>query len=116
MKKIVGASVAAALAYAILLIAAPPQTAALKNFREGNYTAEQASRGQQVYVGKCAACHGDNLQGVEMAPALSGATFKRAWDTQPMVTLANRIKATMPPFAPNSLSVNELTDLVSFLL
>jgi len=33
-----------------------------------------------------------------------------------MVTLANRIKATMPPFAPNSLSVNELTDLVSFLL
>lgn len=61
-------------------------------------------------------CHGDNLQGAEMAPALTGATFRQGWDTQPLLTLANRIRSTMPPSAPNSLASNQIIDLLSYIL
>jgi len=117
MKKVLIASVTAALACAILPVAAPqPGGAALKTFHQSTYTAAQATRGEQVYARTCSGCHGDNLQGVEMAPPLTGATFRQGWDTQPMLTLANRIRSTMPPNAPNSLASNQITDLLSFIL
>jgi quinoprotein glucose dehydrogenase len=40
----------------------------------------------------------------------------KSWDSQPIVTFANRIRTTMPPTAPNSLSASQLTDLVSYIL
>ena len=116
MKNVLRASLAAVLAYAVLPRAAPQPSAASKTFREGVFTAEQASRGEQVYAGKCSACHGENLLGIEMAPALAGPNFRASWDKQPLLTLANRIKTTMPPFAPNSLSTNQITDLLSYIL
>jgi quinoprotein glucose dehydrogenase len=116
MKNIFRACCAAVLAYVILSMAAPQPSTLLKTFRETVFTAEQASRGEQVYAAKCSTCHGDNLLGIEMAPALGGATFRKAWETQPLVALTNRIKTTMPPTAPNSLSAGQLTDLVSFIL
>jgi cytochrome c5 len=103
MKNIFRACYAAVLAYVILSMAAPQPSTSLKTFRETVFTAEQASRGEQVYAAKCSTCHGDNLLGIEMAPALGGATFRKAWETQPLLALANRIKTTMPPTAPNSL-------------
>src|SRR5689334_18923020 len=103
MKKILIASLVAVFACMILPTAAP-QSTTLKTFREGVFTAEQASRGEQVYARTCSMCHGNNLQGVEMAPPLAGANFRQGWDSQPLLTLANRIKTTMPPFAPNSLT------------
>ena len=116
MKNVFRACLAAAIAYAILSTAAPQQTTSSKTFRESAFTAEQGARGEQVYTAKCATCHGDNLLGMEMAPALAGANFRKAWETQPLAALANRIKTTMPPTAPNSLSAAQLTDLLSFIL
>ena len=116
MKNLLRACFAALLAYAILPTAAPQQSGAPKSFRDSAFTAEQATRGEQVYTAKCSACHGDNLLGMEMAPPLAGANFRKAWDTQPLITLANRVKATMPPTAPNSLTSNQLTDLLSYIL
>jgi quinoprotein glucose dehydrogenase len=116
LKNVVRVSLAAVLAHAILPQVAAQPTAALKTFREGVFSAEQASRGEKVYAGKCGMCHGQDLMGIEMAPALAGANFRSSWDKQPMVALANRIKTTMPPFAPNSLSVAQITDVMSFML
>src|SRR5579864_6146345 len=104
MKNVLGAGLAAALACAILSFAAPQQTTTPETFRESAFTAEQADRGGQVYTAKCGTCHGDNLMGMEMAPPLAGATFRKAYETQPLTSLANRIRATMPPTAPNSLT------------
>lgn len=87
-----------------------------RTFAEGVYTPEQASRGEQVYAAKCAVCHGENLGGVEMAPALAGTTFRQSWDKQTLLAFATRVRKTMPPAAPNSLSTAQLTDLVSFVL
>jgi mono/diheme cytochrome c family protein len=80
------------------------------------FTSEQASRGEQIYASKCSACHGDDLLGMETATPLAGPNFRAVWDGQPLLTLGNRIKTTMPPFAPNSLASNEITDLLSFML
>ena len=95
MKNVLRFSLAATLAYASL------STAAAQTFRDGTFTAEQATRGEQVYFDKCALCHGDNLSGIEMAPPLAGPNFKGVWESQPLLSLANRIKFTMPPYAPN---------------
>ena len=116
MKNVFAVGLAAAVACSILSFAAPQQTTAAKTFRESAFTADQADRGAQVYAAKCATCHGDTLMGVEMAPPLAGATFRKAYETQPLTALANRIRMTMPPTAPNSLSAGQLTDLVSFIL
>ena len=48
---------------------------AARPFRESVFTAEQADRGQRLYAARCAGCHGENLLGIEMAPALAGANF-----------------------------------------
>ena len=103
MKNLLSACLVAVLAYTILSLAAPQPGTSAKTFREGVFTAEQASRGEQVYAAKCSTCHGDNLAGMEMAPALAGANFRKTWDSQPLLALANRIRTTMPPIAPNSL-------------
>ena len=116
MKKVLIASLAVVFACVIVPPAEPQPSTALKTFRQGVFTAEQASRGEQVYAAKCSTCHGDNLQGVEMAPPLAGANFRQGWDSQPLLTLANRIKTTMPPSAPNSLASNQITDLLSYIL
>src|SRR4051812_44020270 len=116
LKNILKISLAAMLAQTMLPQAATQPGEASKTFREGTYTAEQASRGQQGYAGECSACHGENLGGMEMAPPLAGATFRQSWEKQPLLTLANRIKTTMPPFAPNSLSPAQVTDILSYVL
>ncbi len=102
--------------YAFVSSAAAQTSAATSTFRDSVFTAEQASRGEQIYAVKCSACHGDNLLGMETAPPLAGPNFRRVWDGQPLLTLGNRIKRTMPPFAPNSLASSEILDLLSFML
>jgi len=104
------------LAQAILPQAVTQPGEGSKTLREGSYTTEQSSRGEKLYAGKCAGCHGESLGGIEMAPPLAGATFRQNWEKQPLLTLARRIKSTMPPFAPNSLSAAQVTDVLSYVL
>ena len=42
---------------------------------DGVYTEAQAARGALVYSQYCASCHGPDLSGSEMAPALTGGEF-----------------------------------------
>lgn len=91
-------------------------TAAAQTFRQGAYTAEQAARGERVYTAKCAGCHGESLQGIEMAPALAGPIFGNTWNRQPLLSLASRIQITMPPAMPRSLASDEVNSVVSYIL
>ena len=47
---------------------------------DGVYTEEQAKRGGTFYVQKCTSCHGSALEGIEMAPPLSGSEFDANWN------------------------------------
>jgi quinoprotein glucose dehydrogenase len=99
-----------------IMLTVEAQSGAQKTFHDGGFTAAQAARGELVYASRCATCHGDNLAGMEMAPPLAGANFRKAWDSTPLLTLANRIRTTMPPTAPNTLSADQTADLLSFIL
>ena len=46
---------------------------------DGVYTAEQAKRGQPLYVKACGSCHAGDLSGGESAPPLAGGEFMSNW-------------------------------------
>ena len=83
---------------------------------DGVYTEEQANRGRTVYDERCAACHGPALEGVEMAPALTGSQFLSTWSGQSVGDLFERTRTTMPQDDPGSLSQRVNADVMAYLL
>ena len=81
----------------------------------GVYTAEQAASGEKIYFERCASCHGDDLGGVERAPALAGGQFIDQWHGRDLRRLLDRID-TMPPNEPKSLSPADAVAILAFLL
>src|SRR4030095_2973662 len=61
---------------------------------DGVYTAAQAERGKQVYVGHCARCHGDDP--ANSRNPLSGDRFAEHWESRTLADLFRRIRDTMP--------------------
>jgi mono/diheme cytochrome c family protein len=89
---------------------------AAKTVWDGVYTKEQATRGQPLYKQYCASCHGDMLEGIEMAPALTGGEFLDEWSGQTVGDLFERIRATMPRDKPGRLSREINADITAYML
>ena len=108
-----GSLAAAALLWSVgvTLVAQAPKTT-----KDGVYTAEQSTRGEAVYKGKCSSCHGDDLTGGGFAPALVGDPFFEQWNTKTLSALSNQIKDTMPADKPGSLNPDDTADVVAYLL
>ena len=83
---------------------------------DGVFTFEQAARGEKVYAERCARCHGDGLQGVESAPALTGTTFYATWEGETLDALFERMRSSMPQDAPGSLSRAQNADILAHML
>lgn len=83
---------------------------------DGVYTAEQAKRGEILYAQKCVRCHGSDLAGGEVAPALNNAEFKANWSGLSVDDLLERVKVSMPQDDPGSLSRQQTADVLSFVL
>lgn len=83
---------------------------------DGVYTAEQAKRGEALYADQCASCHGPELTGGEMAPALVGGDFNSDWEGLPLGQLFDRMKTTMPQNSPGSLSRAQNADILALML
>ncbi|MBB3346751.1 MULTISPECIES: c-type cytochrome [unclassified Sphingomonas] len=81
----------------------------------GVYTAEQAARGKVAYAENCAACHGDTLAGIDVAPALVGGGFLNNWNGTSAGDLFSRIKTTMPLSAPGSLPGKTVADIQAYI-
>lgn len=96
--------------FTLTVHAQQPQTV-----RQGVYTAAQANRGQAVYTGQCALCHGDTLEGV-IGPPLAGDEFLAVWDKKPLSELFGKIKNTMPQNDPGKLTAQQTADLVAYML
>lgn len=86
-----------------------------------------AADGKALWEDRCAACHGDALQGIKAAggPALAGGrgTLTNAKPTKTVesywpyaTTLFDYIKRAMPFNAPGSLSDDEVYAAVAFIL
>jgi cytochrome c len=87
-----------------------------KSVWDGVYTQDQANRGKDLYASQCASCHGPELTGGEMAPALAGGEFLSGWDGLTVGDLFDRIRISMPQNAPGSLSGQQNADILAFLL
>jgi S-disulfanyl-L-cysteine oxidoreductase SoxD len=83
---------------------------------DGIYSAEQAKGGEAIYRKECASCHGASLEGQGSTPPLAGDDFTSNWNGQALKDLFDQIQNTMPADRPGTLSRQENTDLVAFLL
>jgi mono/diheme cytochrome c family protein len=82
---------------------------------DGVYSAVQASRGKELYNQQCSACHGDALEG-KNGPALAAASFKADFDGLTAGDLLEYVQKSMPRGQPGTLTREQATDLVAFLL
>ncbi len=92
------------------------QATAGKSVWDGVYTAEQAKRGEATYTKECSSCHGGDLNGDGFAPALTGAEFTNTWNGTTLGDLFERIRISMPPSGPESVSAQAKADILSFVL
>lgn len=83
---------------------------------DGVYTAEQASRGQVIYIEQCASCHGDNLEGMGPMPPLAGGDFLTYWGDKSVGELLEKTHETMPATSPGTLTIEQAADVTAFML
>jgi mono/diheme cytochrome c family protein len=100
-------------ALALLLVAALPLARATaqtspRSSGSGVYSMEQASRGQDVYLGQCRSCH--------VPDAHASAAFQSVWNGRPLAELYAYLRERMPKSEPGTLSDQEYADVLSYLL
>ena len=83
---------------------------------DGVYTVEQAKRGETIYTGQCAACHGTDLNGADGVPPLTGVEFLSNWNTLSIGDLFERIRVSMPADKPGKLTRQQDADVLAYVL
>lgn len=79
-----------------------------KTTKTGVYSREQADRGQEVYFGLCKSCH--------TLESHTASTFTAKWNAKPLSVLYEYIRDQMPKNEPGSLSEQEYTDVLAYVL
>lgn len=107
----VGMAVVAAAAFLVASGIAQAQNGTSgveRTTRSGVYTAEQASRGGDVYAMQCRSCH---------TPAShTGTVFASWWDRKTLSELFQFVATRMPKNEPGSLAPEEYAQVVAYLL
>jgi cytochrome c5 len=80
----------------------------LQSTMSGVYTAPQAARGEETYMGVCVSCH--------PAGTYKTAAFRANWKGRPLSDLFDQVREKMPKNDPASLSQQEYAQLVAYLL
>lgn len=83
-----------------------------------SYTRSQARRGEQLYQQRCAACHGEDVNGDGngITPALFGPAFAANWGGLPLSELLQRIQLEAGQSTPAGLTRAQQADVLAFLL
>ena len=82
---------------------AGPQTT-----KRGVYSAQQASRGKDIYLSRCTSCHN--------VASHTGITFSSLWAGHKLSELYEYIGIRMPKNDPGSLSEQETADVIAYIL
>ena len=107
---------AAAVLAAAAVDAAAFSAQAGKTAWDGVYSDAQSTRGQDLSKASCVTCHGEELAGTDLAPALKGDDFKGAWAGRTAAELFEKIQTTMPADRVGTLKPPQSADLVAFIL
>ncbi len=75
---------------------------------DGVYTSMQARAGGDVYAGLCQSCHS--------AESHTGAPFRNNWVGKPLSALYSYISSEMPKTEPGSLTEEEYTLVLAYIL
>jgi cytochrome c len=112
---VIGATVAmiAGGIFGLALRAAPQASGSLVT--SGVYTADQAKRGQAVFVESCAKCHLEDLSGGRDSPPLVGNEFLGGWKGKTVAAFFDEVRMTMPFDSPGSLKPEQYIDLIAYL-
>ena len=83
-----------------------------------SFTAEQATKGKPLYQKHCATCHGAQLQGEQVSPALNGDRFDQAWRGKSAAILGFHLRRMPPEPAdnPGGLGDEVYTNILAFIL
>ena len=98
-------------------LAALPQLVGAQSAKPALFTDAQATAGAAVYSSSCAACHGQQMEGVA-APALKGQPFGEMATAQSMTAqaLLDVVANTMPQSDPGSLKPEEYSAVTAYIL
>ena len=94
------------LAASTALLASP--AAGQNSTLKGVYTADQASKGADVFAGMCKSCHTPSVH--------TGPTFLKTWSERPLWDLFDFISTRMPKNDPGSLPSDEYAQVLAYLL
>jgi mono/diheme cytochrome c family protein len=94
----------------------PAQSAQSKTVWDGVYTDQQSTRGRLVAESTCVSCHGEQLTGTDVAPALQGQDFRATWSGRAVGDLFEKIRTTMPADSVGTITPRQSVDLVAYIL
>jgi alcohol dehydrogenase (cytochrome c) len=80
------------------------------------YAPAQADAGEAVYRARCSVCHRADFTGSFEAPELAGPNFRNTWGPRPLSELLELVSSTMPPDEAGTMSPQETTAVVAYLL
>ncbi len=83
---------------------------------DGVYSAEQATRGEAIYLEACSVCHGPDLRGIDESPPLVGSRFTSNWNGTTLGDLFERLRISMPLSSPGKLSRQQNADVLAYML
>lgn len=115
--KVMKSFVVGALTVAVMglaFAAAAQQAASVAT--SGVYSKAQADRGMKLFADSCARCHGSSMEGLDVAPPLTGPRFLGNYLNQPAAALSSRIRTSMPLDMPGSLGLQASADLTAAIL
>ena len=69
-----------------------------------------------MYVASCVRCHGPELAGSPIVPALAGEQFLTRWNRATAGNLFERMRTSMPPDLPDRLTPPEYADVLAYIL
>lgn len=103
----------ASLAFVLALVATCTSVLSAATPNRVTYTTAQATQGRTLYYGKCAMCHGANLEGIS-GPALKGPDSNLALQTVGAVYTYTTVQ--MPVGNAGGLSKSDYVKLIAFVL
>ena len=106
----------AALCAAVFGLALAASAQSGRSATSGVYSKAQADRGAALFADTCARCHGSSMEGLDVAPPLTGPRFLGNYLNQPAGALAARIRTSMPLDMPGSLGLQASADLTAAIL
>ena len=83
---------------------------------KGIYSPAQLARGADLYAAQCTRCHGASMEGLDVAPPLTGQRFLGNWTNQSVADLAKRIRTSMPLDMPGTLGLQASADVTASIL